>query len=356
MPKAGTLLAGKTLKGGLVYAGVNGAPTQQGDPMKIKPAPRVGATFAMDAKTVIRGGYGLFWAPWNYSTNGARPDRFLARRRSSASRRPESEVPLSDARQSVPERTAGADRQLAGPADQRRRAGRLHRSEQGQPEGPPVFGRHRARAAAARWRSRIGYIGATGRDIGFCGTNEGDDLLHQHQPDRSGGGARSCSRSAAAGMRRSCASRCPIRSSASPRQASSARSPTIPRGQLLRPFPEFGDVLVHESTAGSKRQYHAVSFKLDKRLSGSQNWWGGRFSYTWSRSKDNQFGESNTYAWTHAAAAEQLRSRRRIRDQHLQLAAPDHPGADRPAARPEEHGGMTTRCSAAGMRRRSSSW
>ena len=27
------------------------------------------------------------------------------------------------------------------------------------------------------------------------------------------------------------------------------------------------------------------------------NWWGGAFSYTWSHSKDNQFGESNTYAW-----------------------------------------------------------
>src|SRR5204863_5848450 len=52
VPKAGTLLAGKTLKGGLVYAGVNGAPTYQGDPKKIKPAPRVGATFANDEKTV----------------------------------------------------------------------------------------------------------------------------------------------------------------------------------------------------------------------------------------------------------------------------------------------------------------
>ena len=39
------------------------------------------------------------------------------------------------------------------------------------------------------------------------------------------------------------------------------------------------------------------SFVLDKRLSGSQNWWGGRYSYTWSNTKDNQYGESNVYAW-----------------------------------------------------------
>ena len=71
--------------------------------------------------------------------------------------------------------------------------------------------------------------------------------------------------------------------------------PTIQRGQLLRPFPEFGDVLMHESTAGSKRQYNAMSLQLNKRLAGKQNWWGGRFSYTWSRTMDNQYGESSVY-------------------------------------------------------------
>src|SRR5207253_9681622 len=49
VPKAGTLLAGKTLRGGLIYAGVNGANTYQGSPKKIKPAPRVGATYAIDS-------------------------------------------------------------------------------------------------------------------------------------------------------------------------------------------------------------------------------------------------------------------------------------------------------------------
>ena len=28
-----------------------------------------------------------------------------------------------------------------------------------------------------------------------------------------------------------------------------------------------------------------------------RDWWGGRFSYTLSSTKDNQFGQSNTYAW-----------------------------------------------------------
>src|SRR5207237_9363784 len=68
--KTGTLLAGKTLRGGLLYAGVGGANDYQGNPKKIKPAPRVGVTYAVDTNTVLRGGYGLYWAPWNYPSAG----------------------------------------------------------------------------------------------------------------------------------------------------------------------------------------------------------------------------------------------------------------------------------------------
>ena len=69
---------------------------------------------------------------------------------------------------------------------------------------------------------------------------------------------------------------------------------TIPRGQLLRPFPQFGDVFVSEMTAGGRRQFHAATIKLDKRTGSS--WWGGRFNYTWSSTKDNQFGQTSFYS------------------------------------------------------------
>jgi hypothetical protein len=42
----------RLLKGGLIYAGVNGAPTQQGNPQKSR-SPRVGLTYALDKNTVI---------------------------------------------------------------------------------------------------------------------------------------------------------------------------------------------------------------------------------------------------------------------------------------------------------------
>jgi hypothetical protein len=71
-----------------------------------------------------------------------------------------------------------------------------------------------------------------------------------------------------------------------------AFSPTIVAGQLLRPFPQFGDVFKYEMTDGGRRQYHAATFVLEKRTT---NWWGGRFSYTLSRTEDNQFGQASTY-------------------------------------------------------------
>src|SRR5262245_60472451 len=62
-PVAGT--PARQVTGGLMYAGVNGAPETQGNPPGVKWSPRVGAVYSMNPKTVIRGGYGIYWAPYN---------------------------------------------------------------------------------------------------------------------------------------------------------------------------------------------------------------------------------------------------------------------------------------------------
>jgi hypothetical protein len=294
VPKAGTLLAGQTLRGGLVYAGVGGAPEEQGNPKAIKPAPRVGATFALNPKTVVRAGYGLFWAPFNYSTTMHGQTGFSRTTQFNQSS-PESEVPLGVLDNPFPSgllAPVGSSLGLATNVgsqvdyiDQNKGDARVHQYS--------ADFEHELPGAMA---ISVGYIGATGREIGFCGTNEGTTcyininqidpaVARQHFPLGSGWDP--------AKLRESVAN--PFFGVAGAGEFASRE--TIPRGQLLRPFPAFGDILVHEATAGSKRQYHAASFRLDKRLSGSQNWWGGRFSYTWSTSKDNQFGESNVYAW-----------------------------------------------------------
>ena len=62
VPKTG-LLTGRTITGGLIFAGVDGAPTHQGDPAAIKIAPRGGFSYAINRMTVFRGGYGLSMHP-----------------------------------------------------------------------------------------------------------------------------------------------------------------------------------------------------------------------------------------------------------------------------------------------------
>ena len=69
-------------------------------------------------------------------------------------------------------------------------------------------------------------------------------------------------------------------------------SPTISRGQLLRPFPQFDNVLAHRSNQARSR-YNALSLRWDRRL---RNNWALNANYTYSQLKDNQFGEANQYA------------------------------------------------------------
>lgn len=53
--------------GAVMYAGTNGYNTQTGNLNKNKLSPRIGVVYQLNAKTTVRGGYGLFWAPIPYS-------------------------------------------------------------------------------------------------------------------------------------------------------------------------------------------------------------------------------------------------------------------------------------------------
>jgi hypothetical protein len=63
--------------------------------------------------------------------------------------------------------------------------------------------------------------------------------------------------------------------------------------QLLRPFPQFDNILMHRYN-GARARYNALITRWTKRMS---NGYSLDVNYTFSRLEDNQFGESNTYAW-----------------------------------------------------------
>jgi hypothetical protein len=294
VPKAGTPLAGKTIMGGLVFAGVGGAPTQQGNPKSIKPAPRVGATYAIDANTVLRGGYGLFWAPWNYDTTHHGQIGF-SRNTAMVQSSAESEVPLNTLDNPVPAVLAPSGSSLGLLTGV---GGTIDFVDQN--KGNPKVHQYSAdiqRELPGHMAITIGYIGATGRDIGFCGTGTFSNCainINQIDPN--------LARALFPGPNGTW-NPAPLRESIPnpffgiAQAGELGTSPTIQRGQLLRPYPEFGNIYMRESTAGSKRQYNAFELVLDKRTGASI--WGGRFSYTYSRTMDNQFGQGQDqhYAW-----------------------------------------------------------
>jgi hypothetical protein len=60
-------VTGLQIPGDVEYAGLGGNPTESGNALSVKPAPRFGFAYAADNKTVVRGGYGIFWAPTFFS-------------------------------------------------------------------------------------------------------------------------------------------------------------------------------------------------------------------------------------------------------------------------------------------------
>ena len=65
-PNAQNSLAAKVgapVKGAVQFASQNGAPNQTGNYTYNKLSPRLGVAYQLDPKTVLRGGWGLFWAP-----------------------------------------------------------------------------------------------------------------------------------------------------------------------------------------------------------------------------------------------------------------------------------------------------
>jgi hypothetical protein len=77
-----------------------------------------------------------------------------------------------------------------------------------------------------------------------------------------------------------------------PRFGSFADQQTISRGQLLRPYPQFGDLLAHQVSAGHAT-YHSAVLRLERLI---RNGWGGRINYTYSTNKSNIFGEHNQFS------------------------------------------------------------
>ena len=269
---------GQPVRGGLVYAGQNGANNYQGNPPTVKFSPRVGAVYSLNPKTVVRAGYGVYWAPWNYQSVGSANygqigfsrNTFISQGQFSPTVTVDNPFPRG-----VDQPVGNALGALTGVGSQIEFIDQDKKAPYVQQYSVDV-----ARELPGNIAIGFEYVGATGRDLGLGGSADGVININQVNPSFLSLGAALNDQVAnpffglPAG------------------QGKSVTSPTIQRRELLRPFPQFNDILMRQATLG-KSQYNAAVLKFEKRIS---NGWGGRVNYTYSHLMDNQFGEGKRWA------------------------------------------------------------
>lgn len=266
---------GSPVRGGLVFAGVNGAPEQQGNPPAAKLSPRAGIAYSITPKLVLRAGYGVYWAPWNYQpvsgTNygqtGFVRQTFIDQNQF---------VPTIDLANPFPNGALAPVGSALGALTGV--SGQIEFVDQD--KGAPWVQQYSAdleRQVGEHVSVGAEYVGATGRSLGLGGSSDAVLNINQLHPRHLtlGSALLEAVPNPFFGL--------------PPGQGFAVTSPTVQRRQLLRPFPQFGDILMHQSTLG-RSQYHALVLKAERR---SHNGWGGRLAYTFSRLRDNQFGETN---------------------------------------------------------------
>jgi trimeric autotransporter adhesin len=270
--------AGIDVKGGLRFAGAGGAPTTQGNPNKAKFGPRVG--FAWNAhKLVVRGGYGIFYAPEQYNTPsttawGAQgytvTDNAVVTNANGT-------IPVGSFADPFPNGThqpAGNSLGLATQlgdvvnfVDQSGGSGRVQQ-----------YTLDIQRELPMRMVVSLGYVGSWSSHLTLGGTGTGALNLNQLPSNVALGPS----------LRDTVPN--PFFGKAGVAGNLGAQATTT-RAQLLRPFPEFLNVSMGRVHAGYAR-YNAMVIKVEKRAS---NGLSIRSSWTWSKNLDNVFGESNFF-------------------------------------------------------------
>jgi trimeric autotransporter adhesin len=276
---------GMTLKGGLMYAGQNGYPTHQGQALN-GVAPRGGFAWSVTNNQVIRGGYGFYWAPTQFSGVGETAMGRLGYTATTTylSSTDGNRTPANSLSDPFPAGITPPQGNSLGLAtgaggvidfvDQNSRAGQVQQ-----------FSIDYSREMNGSIAVSIGYSGSRSQHMPVGGTVDSTINVNQLDPQYLGLGS-------------SLLDLVPNPFFGNAAFGNLSNSPTIARGQLLRPFPQFTDVLAHR-VSEVHTQYDAMTLRFDRRI---RNNWGVNANYTFSRLMDNQFGESNTYVQRNNAA------------------------------------------------------
>ena len=259
----------RQVRGGLLYAGVNGAQTQLGDPQRVKFSPRAGAVFKVDSATVVRGGYGVFWAPTSsgpVNSVGYSQTTNLVQN---------TQIPITSIDNPFPTgflQPTGNSLGLASGVsssvsfvDPNRQAPRVQK-----------YSVDLQRELPGQMSVTIGYVGSTATNLS-SGTSVN---INQLPAEYLALGSRLTSLVANPFFEVNGA-------------GTLAGQRTVQLNSLLVPYPQYGLNSVSMTMGQGRSQYHALVLQLRRRIT---NWWGGNFSYTFSQLNDNLVGQGNYFS------------------------------------------------------------
>jgi trimeric autotransporter adhesin len=279
-PVAGT--AARPVTGGLMYAGVNGNGTTQGNPPRLKASPRVGAVYSMNPQTVVRGGYGIYWAPFNYPIPDSSANNYGQVGFAQNTLVPQSApgtVPTVSLTDPFPN---GLVQPLGNSLGTLTGVGTniSYVDQNGKAPRVQQFSVDLQRELPGNQAITVSYIGSRGDNLTLGGSNDFGNNVNQLDP-----------KYMALGSALTAQLPNPFKGNPAFAGTSFFTASTLSRAQLLRPYPQFGNILARRVTEG-KARYNAAVIEWTKRVT---HGWGGRISYTYSVLKDNQVGEGNFY-------------------------------------------------------------
>ncbi len=280
-------LAGNTpVTGGILFAGINGNPRDIGDLSRLKFAPRLGASFALDAKTVLRGGYGILYAPLRYDPSAALAPGYTQYTPYVASN-DNDQTPANVLDNPFP---SGVEKPAGNSAGLLTGIGTSVTTYDQNLKAPRVqqFSAGVERELPGRIVLEAEYIGTRSTNLSPGSTGSTPVNYNQLNPSNFSLGYSALSSSVAN----------PYYGNGGTGVIGGA---TVAQSQLLLPFPQFSSVNLLASS--SHADYNALLIKAERRVGHGLNLLS---SFTWSRNRDASFATSNNIQNPAASAPQNI--------------------------------------------------
>ena len=273
-------VTGITPKGAIEYAGVNGNPTACCSPSGTKFGPRIGAAYSLNNKTVLRGGWGMFYAPIRFADDATLALGYTQNTTYVASNDGNA-TPANSLTNPFPGGIGQPIGNANGAAtgigtsfnylDQNRTSGLVFQ-----------YSFDIQRELPYNVSIELGYVGSTSRHLQPSSTSTGAYDINQ-VPDSA------LSLGSQLGN-----------SVANPYYGNGGtgviRSKTVTNAQLLRPYSAFGNIGI--LTNPSHARYNSMIAKVQKRMSAGLTFLS---AFTWSRNMDNEFASGNFFSGSSTA-------------------------------------------------------